>query len=207
MKFLLVWFLTPALLFTGCAALGQVDAPPEYHQKVLLRVHDDYVMHQAPSSTYDVGDLQSFHTQHTLPITVEETFKEIFGQVEMMDDSAGIETGAPDVPAIFEVRLIDLANDISQEAADDYRAQLTLAVAMKSPRDHIFWQQTFRGDGYVRVDPQFSTGLGPNDAVVDALRDALDQMQQAILHSPEVRNQMLHYKESDLARRREDVKI
>ena len=71
---------------------------------------------------------------------------------------------------------------------------------MKSPRGHIFWQESFRGEGYVTVNPEFSTGLGPQDAVVDAVHDAVGQMQQAMIKSPEVRLQLRHYSDIDKAR-------
>ncbi len=197
-------------LLTGCAGAAQMigsaplDVPPEFDQKIILDVSDEYKMHQAPRSGYDVGDLQSFHTQHTLPITIEDSFREMFGEVELAKKGPKVETELSEVPAHFEVRIIDLAHDIALEA-ETYRAQLTLATAMKSPRGHIFWQQAFRGEGYVRVDPQYSTGLGPQDAVVDALRDAIDQMQKAIIASPEVRLQLRHYQAIDRARREKEV--
>lgn len=195
------------LLLTSCAALtgSNIQPPPEFNQKVGLIVDSDYEMYQATRSGYDVGDLQSFHTQHTLPIVVEERLEELFGEVEMYKNRAGIETQMPDVPAVFEVRMIDLAHDVTFEGADTYRAETTLAVAMKSPRGKIFWQKAFRGDGWVNIDPQFSTGLGPQDAVLDAVHDALDQMQRAILNSPEVRNQLRHYEEIEEARRAREV--
>ena len=196
-----------AFLLSGCASLGgPLDVPPEFQQKIQLMVDDSYQMYQAPRSGYDVGDLQNFHSQHTLPILVEESFKEMFSQVEMIKGEAGIEAGAPDVPAIFEVRLADLANDIYNEA-DSYRAQATLAVAMKSPGGKVFWQEAFRGEGYVNVDPQFSNQMGPQDAVVAAVNDAIGQMQDAIIHSPAVRAQMKYYKASDEARREKEVTI
>lgn len=195
----------------GCAAAegllgGKLEVPPEFDQKIILDVSDRAGSHQAQRSGYDSGDLQSFHTQHTLPITIEGAFKEMFGQVELLEGDAKVDMAAPDVPAIFEVRIIDIANDIYTEAST-YRGEITLAVAMKSPRDQIFWQKAFRGSGYVQVDPQFSTGLGPQDAVVDALRDAIDQMQKAIIASPEVRAQLRHYMEIDQARRAREVKV
>jgi len=198
---------------TGCAGSGgflsfdRLETPPEFNQPIILTVSDEYQMHQAPLSRYDIGDLQSFHTQHTLPITIEGAFKELFGEVRMLEKGPKIEAGAPDVPAIFEVRLIDLQNDIYFEGVDNYRGELTLAVAMKSPRGHIFWQKAFRGDGYVKVDPQYSTGLGPQDAVVDALRDAIDQMQRAIINSPQVRQQMKYYQAIEQARQKQEVSL
>ena len=93
----------------------------------------------------------------------------------------------------------DIANDIYNES-DSYRGEVTLAAAMKSPDGTVMWQQAFRGQGYVQVDPQFSTGLGPQDAVVDAIRDALSQMQDAIVSSPQVRLQMQHYQSIAKAR-------
>ena len=184
----------------------KLNAPPEFNQKIILDVSDEYQMFQAPRSGYDVGDLQAFHSQHTLPVVIEDAFKELFGQVELAQKGPEIETGRPDVPAIFEVRILDLANDIYNQA-DSYRGEATLAVAMKSPRGQIFWQKAFRGSGYVRVDPQFSTGLGPQDAVLDAMRDAIDQMQKAIVASPEVRNQLKYYQGIELARREKEVKV
>ncbi len=202
-----VWGLS-LLIFCGCSTLGfqKLQAPPEYNQKVFLEISDQYKQHQATRSGYDVGDLQNFHTQHTLPIVVEDAFKEVFPQVKVVESKEGVETDTPDVPAVFEVRMLDAANDISN-GADNYRAEVTLAVAMKSPRGHIFWQQAFRGEGYTETDPQFSTGLGPQDAVVDAVRDALGQMQDALLKSPEVRLQMKHYQEIDKARKQKEVSV
>lgn len=180
------------LLFTLHAGFSfgkKKEVPAEYNQKVLLHVSDDYQMHQATLSKYDVGDLQNFHTQHTLPITIEGAFREVFPQAEMMESKEGIEDTAPNVPAIFEVRMIDIANDVYNEATD-YRGELTLAVAMKGPDDEIIWQEAFRGEGYAKADPQFGTQMGPDEAVVDALRDAIDQMQKALLKSPEIREHM-----------------
>ena len=210
-----VWlfsFLASTLLLGGCATVSEslgfkkLEVPPEFNQKIQLEVADEYNMHQAPRSGYDVGDLQAFHTQQTLPVVVEDAFKEMFGEVEMTQSNAGIEAGEPDVPAIFEVKIVDIANDVYDEG-EDYRGQVTLAVAMKSPRGEIFWQQAFRGDGYVKVDTQFSNGLGPQDAVIDAMRDALDQMQKAIVASPEVLNQMKYYKTIDEARKQKEVQV
>ena len=200
----LCWILPASPAF----ARGKNDVPPEYKQKVILEVPSDFEMFQAPRSKYDIGDLQNFHTQHTLPILVEDVFKEIFGQVDVREPGAPkIESGEPEVPAIFEARLIDVANDISAEGVTNYRGSVTLAVAMKSPRGKIFWQKAFRGDGYADVDPQFSNGLGPQDALVDAMRDALDQMKKAILESPEVRNQMKYYLSIQAARREKEVRV
>lgn len=208
----LFFFVAAPFFLAGCASVGEtlgfkkLDVPPEFNQKVQLVVSDEYRMHQAPRSGYDVGDLQSFHTQQTLPEVIEDAFKEMFGKVEMVQPGAQVEMEAPDVPAIFEVKIIDLANDI-YDGGEDYRSQVTLAVAMKSPRGQIFWQKAFRGQGYVKADNQFSTGLGPQDAVLDAMRDAIDQMQKAIVSSPEVLNQMKYYKGAEEARKQAEVKV
>lgn len=208
---LLILILT---MFQGCAGLNEAlgidkfDVPPEFNQEIILRVSDEYQMHQAPRSGYDAGDLQAFHTQHTLPVVIEDAFKEMFGKVVLktMEEEAQIETDIPEVPAIFEVRILDLAHDIYSEA-EYYRAQALLGVAMKSPRGNIFWQKAFRGDGYAEADPQWSTGLGPQDAVIDAMRDAILQMQEAIVASPQVRAQMKHYWDIEKARRETEMKI
>lgn len=185
----------------------KLQAPPEYRQKIILHVSDDYQMHQAPLSRYDVGDLESFHIQHTLPVVIEDAFREIFGEVEVLEKGPKIETSQPDVPAIFEARIVDMSHDNYFRSADSYRGEVTLAVAMKSPRDEIFWQKAFRGEGFVHVDPQFESGLGPQDALVDALRDAVDQMQQEILKSPQIRNQMKYYLQIDQARKKQEIKV
>lgn len=201
-------FICVLAVFSGCASLQ--DAPlttdPAFQQPVRLRIYDDYQMYQAPRTGHDIGDLQSFHSQHTLPILIEDAFREIFPRTEVFDGEPDIESGAPDVPAVFEVRLADLAHDIYNEA-DSYRSQVVLAVAMKSPRGTIFWQKAFRGEGYVQVDPQFSTGLGPQDAVIDAMDDAIQQMQQALVHAPEVRQQLKYYKQIDEARKGREVSV
>lgn len=205
--------LFPSLLvlgLSGCAALlgsggGGVVSPPEFNQKVLLQVDDSYQMYQAPRSTYDIGDLQAFHSQHTFPLLVEEVFKELFGEVQLVEKEPQIKAGTPALPAVFEVRMLDLAHDIYTEA-NTYRAQVLIAVAMKSPDDeHIFWQNSFRGEGYVHVDPQFSTQLGPQDAVVDAVGNALEQMKEALVNSPEVRLQMKYYLGIEQARKEREV--
>ena len=190
------------LLWTGCAAVGfePLQTPPEFKQKVQLSVSDKYEMYQAPRSNYDLGDLQSFHTQHTFPIKVEAAFQEMFGQVEMLEAGPKIETGRPDVPAIFEVHIMDLSHDFFDENVDSFRAEITIGAAMKSPRGEIMWQQAFRGQGYVQVDQQFGHQIGPEQAVLDAVEDALGQMQDAIIKSPQVRLQMRHYQEIDAAR-------
>lgn len=196
----------------GCAGAGnfitgKLETPPEFNQKILLQVPDTYTMFQAPRSVYDPGDLQSFHTQHTLPIVIEDAFKDLFGRVEMVEDGPNIEMSAPDVPAIFEVRILDLSHDIYNEATS-YRAKVKLAAAMKSPSGEIFWQDVFGGNGYVMVNPQFDIGhTGPGDAVIDAMRDAISQMQRAIVASPAVRLQMRHYMEIDQARKQQEKKV
>lgn len=195
--------LLPAVIIAlaGCASIGggRLPAPPEYDQTVGLIVSGDYQMFQATQSDYDVGDLQSFHSQHTFPIQIEDAMKQVFGGVQRINSAAGIEMEKPPVPAIFEVRMADLANDIYNEA-DTYRAQTVIAVAMKTPDGNIMWQKSFRGHGFVNVDPQFSTGLGPNDAVVAAVSDAITQMQDALIHSPEVQRQLKYYNRVDQAR-------
>jgi hypothetical protein len=130
---------------------------------------------------------------------VEGTFKELFADVETQKNEAGIEMSEPDVPAVFEVKMLDLANDIYNEA-DSYRSETTIAVAMKSPGGKVLWQESFRGEGYVNVDPQFSNNLGPQDAVVSAVNDALDQMQKAMINSPAVRGQLKYYAQSKQAK-------
>lgn len=198
--------LLPVLLFAGCATLSGPKPGPEFSQKVMLMVSDDYQMYQAPQSTYDVGDLQSFHSQHTFPILAQDTFRSIFSEIQVVKNEAGIEAGEPEVPAIFEVHMVDLANDIYNEA-DTYRAHTTIAVAMKSSGGEVFWQQAFRGEGWVNVDPQFSTGLGPQDAVVAAVNDALEQMRTAIITSPQVQNQLKYYNAIRQARGETEAKI
>jgi len=194
------------LSMAGCAGAGNflssnLNAPPEFNQKILLRVSDDYTMYQAPRSVYDPGDLQSFHTQHTLPYVIEDAFKEIFGSVQMIEDGPKIDIGKPDVPATFEVQLLDMSHDIYNEATS-YRAKVKLAVAMKGPNGDIFWQDVFGGNGYVMVNPQFDIGhTGPGDAIIDAMRDAISQMQKAIVASPAVRLQLQHYQAIDQARK------
>jgi hypothetical protein len=205
-------FFLFCMALQGCAGLEQavgftpLDVPPELKQgEVLLVVVDDPRMTQAPRSSYDIGDLQNFQSQHTLPFLAEGAFKEIFGKVDLKDSIPAIEAGQPEVPAVFEVRMLDLSSDVYMEGAETYRSQCMLAVAMKSPKGNIFWQQAFRGNGFVNIDPQWSTGLGPQDAVMDAVRDAIMQMQQAIVRSPEVLNQMRHYMASDQARTMTDA--
>ena len=204
--------VTCIFLMAGCASGGlflgdqKFHAPPEFNQKVMLRVSDEYVMYQAPRSGYDIGDLQSFHSQHTLPIVIKGAFKEMFGQVEMVQEGPKIDMAAPDVPAVFEVRILDLAHDIYNEATR-YRSEVVLAVVMKSPRGHIFWSRSFRGRGVAKVDPQFSTGMGPEEAILDAMRDAIDQMQEAILASPEVRTQLKYYRQIEQARKEREAKV
>ncbi len=78
---------------------------------------------------------------------------------------------------------------------------------MKSSSGKILWQEAFRGNGYVLVDPQFSTGLGPQDAVVDAVYDALGKMQKAIVNSPQIQNQLRNYRADEAARRSREVSI
>ncbi len=205
MKISYVLLMLSLAVFAGCATFAEpLNVPPEFNQKVLLHVSENYTQHQAPRSSYDAGDLQSFHTQHTLPVVIEDAFRDMFENVQLVESEPGIETEAPDVPAIFEVRILDLANDIYNES-QDYRAEVTLAVAMKSPNsDQIFWQKAFRGAGYVKVDPQFQTGLGPEDAVVDAMRDAIDQMQKAMVSEPQIRLQLQHYQASHQAAQQSD---
>lgn len=206
------WMCLFFLLASGCAGSGnflntKLNTPPEFNQKILLQVPDDYTMFQAPRSVYDPGDLQSFHTQHTLPIVIEDAFQEMFGDVQMVEDGPRIEMGAPDVPAVFEVRIMDLSHDIYNEATS-YRAKVKLAVAMKSPGGDIYWQDVFGGNGYVMVNPQFDIGhTGPGDAILDAMRDAINQMQRAIIASPEVRLQMQHYQAISAARKEKEKKV
>ncbi|MDD5217387.1 MAG: hypothetical protein PHN49_06395 [Candidatus Omnitrophica bacterium] len=205
-------FIGALFFITGCVTsdfLGTLDRstlPPEFHQKVRLEVSDKYELYQATRSGYDVGDLQAFHSQHTFPITVEGLFKEIFDQVEMVNKEGGITTAGQDELPVFEVNIIDMANDIYNEAPD-YRGEITIAAALKSPRGQVFWQKALRGEGYARVDPQFSTGLGPQEAMLDAVRDAMDQLAKTIINSPEVRLHLKHYQEIEQARREKEFNV
>lgn len=203
-----VLILPFVFLVSSCAGLKgpKFATGPEFDQRIQLIVSDDYENFQAVRSGYDAGDLQAFHSQHTFPILVKDAFEELFAGVEMIKNEAGIEASAPQVPAIFEVHMIDMAHDVYTEA-DSYRAEATIAVAMKSPRGEIFWQKAFRGEGYVIVDPQFSTGLGPQDAVIEAVGDALSQMQDSIVSSSEVKNQLKYYGSVEEARRKTEIKI
>ena len=196
-------------LASGCASLGmgKLEAPPEFNQKILLQVPDDYQMFQAPRSGYDPGDLQAFHTQHTLPLVIEGAFKDMFGQVEMVKKGPNVEMSEPDAPAVFEVRILDLSHDIYNEATS-YRAKVKLAAAMKSPRGDIFWEDVFGGNGYVMVNPQFDVGhTGPGDAILSAMNDAITQMQHAIIASPIVRLQLKHYLEINAARKAKEQQV
>ncbi|MCB9800409.1 MAG: hypothetical protein H6757_06590 [Candidatus Omnitrophica bacterium] len=208
----LVLFFTIMVLFsTGCATidgLSKLDTPPEFNQKIMLRVDNTPQNFQAVRSGYDPGDLQAFHTLHTLPIVIEGAFQDMFGQVVMAPSGPGISMSEPDVPAIFEVKILDMTHDIYNEATS-YRSDVVLGVAMKSPRDDvIFWQKQFRGEGYVTINPQFDIAQdGPRQAVLDAMRDAIVQMQNAIIASPQVRTQLQHYMEVNAARKGTEQKV
>ena len=199
------------LLLPGCASVNEalgfkkLEVPPEFSQKVLLQVSDQHEQYRAPKSGYDIGDLQSFHTQHTLPITIEGAFKEMFENVELLGKGPRIEMGEPDVPAIFEVRITELNHQNYVDFKQEYLADLTLVVAMKSPKDRVFWQQGFRGYGRVTPDTDYSLSRGPDEAVVDALHDAIDQMQKAIIKSPDVLAQLRYYQDINAARAKEDA--
>jgi len=196
------------LIVTGCASMGGPrNVPPEFHQKVQLITSGDYKQFQAPSSSYDLGDLQSFQSQHIFPIKVQHMFEEIFDKVEIIEPGARLETGQPEVPAIFEVQMVDLAHDLYDENVDSFRGHVVLAAAMKSPRGQIFWQQGFRGHGFVQVDQEFGFKVGPEQAVIDAVQDALNQLQDAILKSPQIRLQLKQYQAIEDARRKEEVPI
>ena len=93
---------------------GKPKAPPEYSQKILLEVNDEPKVHQAQRSGYDIGDLQAFHDQVALPMLVEDSFKEIFGQVEMVPKGADIETTPPHVPPIFQLHISSLMDCFSR---------------------------------------------------------------------------------------------
>ena len=207
---LLLMILLTSMTLTGCAGaqsmlgIKKLEVPAVYKQKILLRVNDKYKLHQATRSVYDPGDLQSFHSQHTFPIVATDAFKEIFGEVEVLGDGPRIDMGAPDVPAIFEVQIKDLAHDIYNEA-DSYRSVVLLEVVMKSPREEVFWRKVVRGEGYVLVDTQFDIGTsGPQNAVLDGMSDAIYKMQDAIVESPQVRLQMEYYAKINAAREQSD---
>lgn len=186
------------LFLVGCAT-SSLNRGPEYNQTVRLMVDDTYRQFQPTRSGYDSGDIQNFHSQHTFAYNIEAAFKEIFPDVKVIKPGTNLEMGQTDIPATFEVRLLDLANDIYTESTT-YRSIATIGVAMKSPTGRIFWQEAFRGNGHVYVDPQFSTGLGPNDAVVAAVDDAIIQMQEAIVRSPDVQDHLRHYRDVKAAR-------
>ncbi len=211
MKQILLLISLSALVF-GCAGTGSFINPkkvypPEFDQKIMLVAYDDYEQFQAGRSGYDIGDLQSFHSQHTFSLTAEGFFRDIFGQVQVVEPNEPvISLDVPDVAAVFEIKILDLAHDIYNESTS-YRSHVTIATAMKSPRGEIFWQKAVRGEGSVNVDPQYSTGLGPEQAVLDAIRDALDQLEREITSSSQVRLQLKHYKEIDQARKATEIKI
>src|SRR3989338_4419935 len=78
----------------GCSSVESafgvrhIETGPEFKQEIILQVGEDFRQHQAARSSYDVGDLQSFHTQHTLPIVIEDAFKDLFGKVTVKDAAA-----------------------------------------------------------------------------------------------------------------------
>jgi len=186
--------------------MEKIQTPPEFDQEIVLIVPDDYQMFQAPMSTYDIGDLQAFHSQHTLPIVMEDAFRELFGKVKVVSpNEPRLDTDKQN--AIFEVRMIDLGHDLYMQPAETYRAKVTFVAAMKSPRDEIFWQQAFHGDGYVVANPEVPDGFGPADAVVDAIHKAVWDMQRAIASSPQVRLQMKHYQKIQEAREQYEIKV
>lgn len=199
-----------ALIFlAGCASTGvtRSDIPPEFNQQIQLIVDDDYEMYQAVRSHYDLGDLQSFHSQHVFPMKVEDSFKQVFGSVVMVSKDAQITTQAEDTAPVFEVHIVDMAQDQFNENVDYARAHVTIAAAMVSPRGEMVWKQAFRGDGFVNVDPQFNFRMGPEQAVQEAVEDALNQLQEAIIKSPQVRLQLKHYRSIEEARTRAETTV
>src|SRR3989338_943974 len=159
----------------GCASLGAepINTPPEFKQKVRLLADDHYEMFQAPRSGYDLGDLQSFHSQHTFSIKVEDALQQIFSKVEVTEGGPDIEMASDnDMTPTFEIKIVDLAHDLYEESLEYYRGYVTVAAAMKSPRGETVWQQAFRGEGFVNVKPEFGFALGPEEAVVAAVDDA-----------------------------------
>jgi len=188
---------------------GSKPLPEEFNQKVILEVSDEYKLFQAARSSYDIGDLQSFHVQHTFPIVVGGMFEEIFREVEIRSTKPemAFETQPPDVPAIFEVLLLDMTHDNLHDTALYYESEISVALALKSPRGNVFWQKGFVGYGKADADLEHNTGYGPQKAINYAVEDMLYQMKEAIINSPEVRVQLRHYREADLARRRGEVQV
>ena len=201
--------LMAIVLLSGCASLGDapLNTPPEFHQKIKLIADDQYQMFQAPRSGYDLGDLQSFHSQHTFPMKVEAAFQELFGKVQVLDNEPNVEVAGKEMTPVFEVRMADLSHDLYDESLEYYRGQVTIAAAMKSPRGETVWQEAFRGEGFINVKPEFGMAIGPEEAVVAAVDDAVKQMQDAILKNPQIRLYFKSYAAIEEARRKEEVKV
>ncbi|MFZ5802003.1 MAG: hypothetical protein ACOY3K_02675 [Candidatus Omnitrophota bacterium] len=189
-------FLILSFIFLGglCSGFGKKPKiPPEFQQKVQMLVSEEPQTFQATRSGYDVGDLQAFHSQHTFAARAQDILRGIFSDVEVLTSAPDIQAEDPSMPPYFDIRLIDIAHDQYDANMNFFRSETVLAAAMKSPKGTTIWQQVFRGNGYVRVDPQFQTGLGPEQAVTDAIDDALYQMQEAILKNKQVKLYMRHY--------------
>ena len=194
-------------LISGCSTLGSglPPIPPEYNQPVQLIVDGDYDMFQAPRSRYDLGDLASFHSQHTLPIKVEGAFKDIFGKVDILEKGEpALSIQGEDTTPVFEVRVMDLTHDLFQEELQYYRGSITFAAVMKSPSGVTVWQQAFRGDGFINVNTEQGISLGPEEAVAAAVDDAIYKMQDAIVQSPQIRLYFRHYAEIQEERKRQE---
>ena len=112
-----------------------------------------------------------------------------------------------DMTPTFEIKIVDLAHDLYEESLEYYRGYVTVAAAMKSPRGETVWQQAFRGEGFVNVKPEFGFALGPEEAVVAAVDDAITQMQDAIVKSSQIRLYFKSYAAIEEARRKKEVTI
>lgn len=188
------------LFIGGCTTVSNLgvtkhrEVPPEFHQKVGLYVHDrpERISYYGSASS-DVSDLMSFHLQQVLPFNAQTALQEVFDLVEVTQPEgpdAKIVFETPDLAGYFEIKVSNVRYDYPEADRPIYRAEARLLVEFKTLQGQAIWSQMFEGAGTGFSDTNIRLtdfGRGAASALEEAFQRAVDEMEDAVLKSPALR--------------------
>lgn len=190
-----------AFLTAGCSSVSDLtggvskrsNLGPEYHQKVGLSVNakPERISYYGSASS-DVSDLMSFHLEQILPFSAQTALQGIFASVEMAEQTEGetVSFKTPDLVGYFSVRVQNIRYDYPEDSRPVYRAEVRLVVEFKTLRHQVIWSKMFQGEGTAYSDTNISLtdfGRGAASALEDAFRSAVNEMEDAVAQSPNLR--------------------
>lgn len=199
LRFFLSAVLTGWVLF-GCAGVSDLqllqsnrhrDVPPEFRQKVGVYVHEKAEhFNYYGSASQDVSDLMSFHLQQVLPYNIQTSLQGVFALVDMAEPGPKIEFKVPDLVGYFEIKVTNVRYDYPETGRPVYRAETSLLVEFKTMQNQVIWSRIFQGEGTGFSDSNISLtdfGKGASSALEDAFQRAIDDMEDAVVQSPSLK--------------------